>query len=254
MTNVKIKISNLHKSFGNHAVLQGVDLEVKEGSSMVILGGSGTGKSVLIKSIIGLIAPDSGKVEIDGMDTTYLSGKARFNILEKCGFLFQAGALFDSLTIQDNITFFAEKLYKLSRTQKRDLAVEKLHSVGLHSKVLDLFPAELSGGMQKRVSLARAIATNPKIIFFDEPTTGLDPIMANVINDLIIKARKDLGATTVTITHDMNSAMQIATEIAMIHEGKILWNGTKEDMQNTKNPYIHQFVNGMTKGPIKVDV
>jgi len=254
MTNVKIKVSNLHKSFGSHAVLQGIDLEVKEGSSLVILGGSGSGKSVLIKAIIGLIAPDSGKIEIDGQDTTYLSGKARLNMLEKCGFLFQAGALFDSLTIEDNITFFAEKLHNLSRAKKRDLAAEKLHSVGLHSGVLELFPAELSGGMQKRVSLARAIATNPKIIFFDEPTTGLDPIMANVINDLIIKARKDLGATTVTITHDMNSAMKIATEVGMLYDGKILWHGTKEEMKNSNNPHLHQFINGLTEGPIKVDV
>lgn len=254
MAKIKITVSNLRKSFGSHHVLQGVDLEVKEGSSMVILGGSGTGKSVLIKSIIGLIAPDAGKIEIDDKDTTYLSGKARFKLLEKCGFLFQAGALFDSLSIEDNITFFAEKLRKLSAAQKRDLAAEKLHSVGLHSKVLDLFPAELSGGMQKRVSLARAICTNPEIIFFDEPTTGLDPIMANVINDLIIKVRKELGATTVTITHDMNSAMQIATEIAMLCDGKILWNGTKDEVQKSHNPYMHQFVNGLTDGPIKVDV
>ena len=254
MAKVKIKVSNLYKSFGTHHVLQGVDLEVKEGSSMVILGGSGTGKSVLIKSIIGLIRPDSGKIEIDGKDTTYLSGKARFKLLEKCGFLFQAGALFDSLSIEDNITFFAEKLRKLSAKQKRDLAAEKLHSVGLHSNVLGLFPAELSGGMQKRVSLARAICTNPEIIFFDEPTTGLDPVMANVINDLIIKIRKELGATTVTITHDMNSAMQIATEIAMLCDGKILWNGTRDEVQKSHNPYMHQFVNGLTDGPIKVDV
>ena len=254
MTNIKIKVSNLHKSFGNHNVLDGIDLEVKEGSSMVILGGSGTGKSVLIKTIVGLLTPDSGKVEIDGVDTTYFSGKARFRIMEKCGFLFQAGALFDSLTIEDNITFFAEKLNKLSSVQKRNLAAEKLHAVGLHSNVLNLLPAELSGGMQKRVSLARAICTNPKIIFFDEPTTGLDPIMANVINDLIIKVRKDLGATTVTITHDMNSATQIATDIAMIYEGKILWKGTKDEVKKTANPYLHQFIHGLTEGPIKVDI
>jgi len=254
MTKVKIKVSNLYKNFGDHAVLQGVDLEVKEGSSMVILGGSGTGKSVLIKTIIGLMMPDVGNIEINGQDTTYLSGKARFRIMEKCGFLFQGGALFDSLTIEDNITFFAEKLYQLSGTKKRDLAAEKLHSVGLHSSILGLFPAELSGGMQKRVSLARAISTNPEILFFDEPTTGLDPIMSNVINDLIIKTRKDLGATTVTITHDMNSAMQIATDVAMLYEGKILWNGTKDEIAKTKNSYLHQFINGLTDGPIKVDV
>lgn len=251
---LKIKISDLHKGFGSHKVLDGVSLDIKEGSSMVILGGSGTGKSVLIKTIIGLLIPESGKVEIDGVDTTYLSGKARFRMMEKCGFLFQGGALFDSLTIEENITFFAEKLYKLPRDKRRDLAAEKLHSVGLHSKVLNLFPAELSGGMQKRVSLARAICTNPEIIFFDEPTTGLDPIMANVINDLIIKARKDLGATTVTITHDMSSAMQIATEVAMLYNGKILWHGSKEDMQKDKNPYLNQFINGSTSGPITVDI
>lgn len=249
----KIKVSDLHKRFGTHKVLDGIDLNVTEGSSMVILGGSGTGKSVLIKSIIGLLTPDSGKVEIDGNDTTYLSGRSRFEVMRKCGFLFQAGALFDSLTIEDNITFFAEKLHKLSKAQKRDLAAEKLHSVGLHSKVLELYPAELSGGMQKRVSLARAICTNPEIIFFDEPTTGLDPIMANVINDLIIKVRKDLGATTITITHDMNSAMQIATDVAMIYNGKILWTGTRDEVQKTKNPHLHQFIHGLTEGPIHVD-
>ncbi|MEY3196884.1 MAG: hypothetical protein RLZZ59_252, partial [Pseudomonadota bacterium] len=201
---VKIKVSELFKSFGSNNVLQGVDLEVKEGSSMVILGGSGTGKSVLIKTIIGLIKADSGNIWIDDEETTNLRGKARLEILSKCGFLFQSGALFDSISVEDNITFYAERIEKLSRSQKRDLAAEKLHSVGLHSSVLDLYPSELSGGMQKRVSLARAICTNPEIIFFDEPTTGLDPIMANVINDLIIKVRNDLGATTVTITHDMN--------------------------------------------------
>lgn len=251
---IKIKVSNLHKSFGNHKVLQGIDLEVKKGSSMVILGGSGTGKSVLIKNIIGLMAPDSGKIEIDGVNTTFISGKDRLKLLEKCGFLFQAGALFDSLTIENNITFFAARLHKLSASEKRELAAEKINSVGLKREVLDLYPAELSGGMQKRVSLARAICTHPEIIFFDEPTTGLDPIMANVINDLIIKVREELGATTVTITHDMNSAMQIATDVALMYEGKILWNGTKEEVNTSKNPHLHQFINGLTKGPIQVDI
>lgn len=250
----KIKVSNLHKSFGNRHILQGIDLEVKEGSSMVILGGSGTGKSVLIKNIIGLITPDSGTIEINGENTTDISAKARLKVIEKCGFLFQAGALFDSLTIEDNVTFFAAKLHNLSKSEKKDLAAEKVHSVGLKTDVLNLYPSELSGGMQKRASLARAICTNPEIIFFDEPTTGLDPIMANVINDLIIKVREELGATTVTITHDMNSAMQIATDVALLHEGKILWNGTKDEVYKSKNKHLHQFINGLTDGPIKVDI
>jgi phospholipid/cholesterol/gamma-HCH transport system ATP-binding protein len=251
---IKIKVAGLHKSFGSHKVLQGIDLEVKTGSSMVILGGSGTGKSVLIKNIIGLITPDKGQIFIDGEDTTYLSTNRRFEIMAKCGFLFQAGALFDSLNIMDNITFFAEKLYKISGSEKRDLAEAKLKSVGLPGRILDLYPAELSGGMQKRVSLARAICTNPEIIFFDEPTTGLDPIMANVINDLIIKVREELGATTVTITHDMISAHRIASEVSFIYEGKILWHGKKNDMDKSDNPYLKQFINGLSKGPISVDV
>lgn len=248
-----IKVENLEKSFGSLKVLQGVDIEVKKGKSLVILGGSGSGKSVLIKNIIGLMTPDSGKISINGEDTTYLKGSDRLNILAKCGFLFQSGALFDSLSVMENIVFYAEKVLKLkSNEEKRDLAVRKLESVGLSERILDQFPAELSGGMQKRVSLARAIAADPEIIFFDEPTTGLDPIMANVINDLIIKVRDELGATTITITHDMHSAMMIATEIAMLYKGKILWTGAKKDVEKSKNPYLHQFIHGLIKGPIEV--
>jgi phospholipid/cholesterol/gamma-HCH transport system ATP-binding protein len=248
-----IKVQKLEKAFGSHKVLQGIDIDVKKGKSLVILGGSGSGKSVLIKNIIGLINPDSGKIFIDGQDTTYLRGKKRLEILAKCGFLFQAGALFDSLTVEQNIIFFAERLNGLkSKDEKRDLAARKLESVGLQARILDQYPAELSGGMQKRVSLARAIATDPQIIFFDEPTTGLDPIMANVINDLIIKVRDELGATTITITHDMHSAMAIATEVAMLYEGKILWMGPREEVQKSDNPYLHQFINGLVEGPISV--
>lgn len=250
--NPKIKVENLAKSFGSHKVLEGINLEVGKGKSLVILGGSGSGKSVLIKNIIGLINPTSGKISIDGQDTTYLTGKKRREILARCGFLFQSGALFDSLTVEDNIIFFAEKVQKLTKSQKRELAANKLDAVGLEPRILDLYPAELSGGMQKRVSLARAIATNPDIIFFDEPTTGLDPIMANVINELIIKARDELGATTITITHDMHSAMMIATEVAMLYKGKILWNGSVKDVEKSDNPYLHQFINGLVKGPIEV--
>ena len=247
----KIKIEGLCKSFGNHKVLDGIDLEVKKGDALVILGGSGSGKSVLIKTIIGLMKPDSGRILIDGVETNNISSKERFKMMEKCGFLFQAGALFDSLTILDNITFFAEKLYKLSKKEKEELAISKLESVGLSSRILNLYPSELSGGMQKRVSLTRAICSNPEIIFFDEPTTGLDPIMANIINELIIKAQTELKATTIIITHDMDSAYKIATEIALLYNGKILWKGTKEEIHNTDNPYVKQFINGYVKGPMQ---
>lgn len=248
-----IKVRNLQKAFGEHKVLQGIDIDVEKGKSLVILGGSGSGKSVLIKNIIGLMEPDSGQIYIAGEDTTHLKGKKRLEILAKCGFLFQAGALFDSLTVEQNIVFFAERMKGLkSKDDKRDLAARKLESVGLQARILDQYPAELSGGMQKRVSLARAIATDPQIIFFDEPTTGLDPIMANVINDLIVKVRDELGATTITITHDMHSAMAIATEVAMLYQGKILWNGAKKDVQKSDNPYLHQFINGLVEGPIEV--
>lgn len=249
---IKIKVRNLHKAFGNHKVLDGIDLDVKQDSSLVILGGSGTGKSVLIKTMIGLITPDKGSVLLDDQETVNISSKERLKILENCGFLFQGGALFDSLNVMENITFFAQKLHSLNHKDQKELANQKLKSVGLSDRILNLYPAELSGGMQKRVSLARAICTDPKIIFFDEPTTGLDPIMANVINDLIIKIRDELGATTVTITHDMHSARLIAKEVSLIYNGKIQWSGTKDEMDNADNPYLHQFVNGLSTGPVEV--
>jgi phospholipid/cholesterol/gamma-HCH transport system ATP-binding protein len=249
---IKIQIKSLHKSFGKHKVLDGVDLEIKKDSSLVILGGSGTGKSVLIKTIVGLITPDSGNIIIDGTDTTNMPYKDRLKILENFGFLFQGGALFDSLSVRDNITFFAEKLGKLNDNDKTELAAAKLKSVGLPARILNLFPSELSGGMQKRVSLARAICTNPKVIFFDEPTTGLDPIMTNVINDLIIKVRDELGATTITITHDIPSARRIAQEVALINLGKIIWTGSIDEIDSSKDPHLHQFINGLTEGPIGV--
>lgn len=248
-----IEIRDLHKNFGEKSVLSGVNLDVDKGSSMVILGTSGTGKSVLIKSIIGLIEPDSGSIKIQGQDTTFLSESQRFILMKKCGYLFQGGALFDSMTIEENVLFFAEKLYKMSKAEKHELAAEKIHSVGLHASVLKQYPSELSGGMQKRAALARTICTDPEIIFFDEPTTGLDPIMSNVINDLIIKTREELGATTITITHDINSANRIASNIAMLNQGKILWHGSKDEMQNSDNDYINQFIHGLSHGPITID-
>ena len=189
---------------------------------------------------------------MDDQETVNISSKARLKILENCGFLFQGGALFDSLSVSENITFFAQKLYSLKRDEIKELGLKKLKSVGLSERILNLYPAELSGGMQKRVSLARAICTDPQIIFFDEPTTGLDPIMANVINDLIIKIREELGATTIAITHDMNSVRRIAKEVVLIHNGKIQWSGTKEEMDTTDNPYMFQFINGLSSGPFEV--
>ncbi len=248
---LKIKIRGITKFFGDNLILDSLDMDVQEGKALVILGSSGTGKSVLIKSIIGIIKPDSGSIVIDGLEMNNISDNRRFEIMKNMGFLFQGGALFDSFTVEENITFFAKKLYNLSAKDAKNLASSKLNDVGLSPKILDLYPAELSGGMQKRVSLARAIATNPKIIFFDEPTTGLDPIMTNVINELIIKAQKDLNATTITITHDINSAYKIADIIAFMHDGKINWLGTKDEISATSNPYIRQFVAGSIHGPIQ---
>ena len=253
MTDIlKFQVKSLRKSFGAHQVLKGVDLEVKKDSSLVILGGSGSGKSVLIKLMIGLLTPDSGSILYDNKESINLSNKERLAMLENCGYLFQAGALFDSLTVQENITFFAQKLHSLNRNDIKELASEKLHSVGLTDRILNLYPSELSGGMQKRVSLARAICTNPKVIFFDEPTTGLDPIMANVINDLIIKIQDELGATTITITHDMQSARKIAKEVAFLYDGQIIWSGAINSMNSADNPYLQQFINGSTEGPVAV--
>jgi phospholipid/cholesterol/gamma-HCH transport system ATP-binding protein len=249
--NIKIKISNLHKSFGKNHVLNNINLDIISGTSLVIVGPSGTGKSVFIKTIIGTIIPDYGNIFIDGIETSNISDSKRFSIMQNMGFLFQGGALFDSLTVKDNIIFFAKKLYDLNHKDLLDLAKTKLTDVGLSHDVLHLYPSELSGGMQKRVSLARTIATNPQIIFFDEPTTGLDPIMTNVINELIIKAKNNLNATTITITHDMNSAYKIADYIAFFYKGNISWIGKKEDLHNSENELIKQFMSGNIDGPIK---
>lgn len=241
------KITNLCKSFAEKQVLKNVNLDIQADKSSVIIGSSGGGKSVLIKSIFGLMKPDSGSILFRGQESTTFSQSARLSMLAQCGYLFQAGALFDSLNVQDNITFFAKNYANLSQKDLKDLACQKLLAVGLDQTILPLFPAELSGGMQKRVALARAIALNPKIIFFDEPTTGLDPIMSNVINDLIIKIRDELKATTITITHDMNSVRRIAQNVAFLHQGKIAWHGTIDELATADNQYLQNFVNGRTK-------
>lgn len=249
-TPTKIRLNNISKSFGKKKVLDAISLDVKQGESLVIIGGSGTGKSVTIKCILGLLLPDSGNIEIDGKDTTRLSFRAREPYLRQCGMLFQGGALFDSLPVWRNIAFAAMQRDLLNKEAAYQLAVEKLAAVGMEASVASLMPSELSGGMQKRVSLARAIATNPEIIFFDEPTTGLDPIMADVINDLIVSCVKTLGSTTITITHDMSSVRKIATRVAMLYKGKIIWQGPVDKIDNSGNPYVDQFVHGRGAGPI----
>lgn len=248
----KIEISNLIKNFSEKEVLKGVDLSVAEGESLVILGGSGSGKSVLIKTIALLIKASGGSIKIDDKEILNLSEKEKDFVMSKIGFLFQGGALFDSLPIWQNIAFRMIHQQKIDKKTAYRIAVEKLKMVGLEERVANLYPSELSGGMQKRASLARAIATNPEIIFFDEPTTGLDPIMADVINDLIIVNSKKLGATTISITHDMNSARKIADKIALLYQGKIIWFGSVKDIDSSGNPYLHQFINGKSEGPIEV--
>lgn len=243
-----IQLRNIHKTFGAKNVLAGIDLDINQGSSLVIIGRSGTGKSVLIKAMLGIIKADKGSVNIEGVDFFKASNSEKEKLLANCGFLFQGGALFDSLNVEDNITFKLKD--KLTKQQKSELAASKLNAVGLKGEILKSYPCELSGGMMKRVALARAICTDPRLIIFDEPTTGLDPIMSNIINDLINQIRENLKATTITITHDINSVKQIATDIAMIDEGKIIWQGSKNEMQKTDDPYLNQFINGEIQGPL----
>jgi phospholipid/cholesterol/gamma-HCH transport system ATP-binding protein len=248
----KISVRDLYKSFGNKKVLQGISFDLYKGQSLVVIGGSGTGKSVLIKSIIGLMQADSGNIQIDGLDISKASREQKAGIMSKFGYLFQGGALFDSLPIWENVAFGLIHAQGMSKSEARKIALQKIAQVGMGAYVADLYPAELSGGMQKRISLARAIATNPEIIFFDEPTTGLDPIMSDVINNLIVKCSKELNATTITITHDMNSARKIADKMAMIYQGKFTWQGTPQEMFTSGNPFVDQFVHGLAEGPMEV--
>ncbi len=248
---LKIQLRGLNKSFGSKKVLRGTNLDVRAGRSLVVIGGSGTGKSVMIKCILGLIKPDGGQILIDGEDTVNHRGAARDTLMEQFGMLFQGGALFDSLRVWENVAFRLIQAQKMDKDQARLIALEKLRAVGLGPHVGDLYPSELSGGMQKRVSLARAIAANPKVIFFDEPTTGLDPITADVINDLIVECVKNLGATALSITHDMGSVRKIADDVAMIYDGQIIWHDSVDKLDHSGNPYVDQFIHGRGTGPIK---
>ncbi|MBO9398388.1 ATP-binding cassette domain-containing protein [Shimia sp. R9_1] len=244
-----IRFDNVHKSFGPKQVLRGVNLEIAKGSSMVIIGGSGTGKSVMLKSVLGLVSPDSGQIMVDGKDTTHGDRDA---FLAQFGMLFQGGALFDSMSVWQNVAFrLLRGSLKRPKAEAREIAIEKLRRVGLTPDVADLYPSELSGGMQKRVGLARAIAAQPDIIFFDEPTTGLDPIMSGVINDLIREIVVEMGATAMTITHDMSSVRAIADNVAMLHGGVIQWTGPVADMDASGDPYVTQFISGSAEGPIE---
>lgn len=253
-SNAKIELKNVKKSFGTKHVLCGVDLSIAPKESLVVIGGSGTGKSVLIKSILGILTPEEGSLHVDGKTALNLKGKEQDAYMAKFGMLFQSAALFDSLPVWQNVAFKLLRVMRMKRKEAKEKAIEVLASVGMGADVADLYPAELSGGMQKRVGLARAIAADPEIVFFDEPTTGLDPIMADIINDLIVKCVKERGITALSITHDMASARKISDRIAMLYEGKIIWNGPTASIDTSGNPYVDQFINGRAEGPIKMQV
>jgi len=249
-TTPKLRLQDVHKAFGSKVVLDGINLDIAPGESVVVIGGSGTGKSVLLKCILGLLQPDRGSIQVDGEETVGLTGRDRERVNHKFGMLFQGAALFDSLPVWENVAFGLIQGEGMERAKAREVAIEKLSAVGLTPEVADLWPAELSGGMQKRVGLARAIATEPEIIFFDEPTTGLDPIMADVINNLIVKCVKDLGATALSITHDMASARKIADRVAMLYKGRLIWTGEAQEVFDSGNAHVDQFVHGRADGPI----
>jgi phospholipid/cholesterol/gamma-HCH transport system ATP-binding protein len=250
----KVELRGVKKRFGSKVVLDGVDLKLDSGQSLVVIGGSGTGKSVMIKCVLGILRPDEGKIFVDGQEVTRLGGRARDAYLRKFGMLFQGAALFDSLPVWENVAFGLIQGRGMRRRKARDIAIEKLGKVGLGPEVAKLWPAELSGGMQKRVGLARAIAADPDIIFFDEPTTGLDPIMADVINELIVSTVKDQDVTALSITHDMVSARKISDRIAMLYNGKIVWDGPTATIDASGNAFVDQFIHGRADGPIKMEL
>lgn len=250
----KIAVRGVEKSFGSKRVLAGVDIDIPAGESLVIIGGSGTGKSVLIKCILGLLRPEAGSIRIDDAETVGMSSGARSQLMRRIGMLFQGSALFDSLRVWENVAFGLTEGRGMPADQAREIALQKLAAVGLGPDVGNLRPAELSGGMQKRVALARAIAAEPDILFFDEPTTGLDPIMADVINHLIVECVRRLGATAVSITHDMVSTRKIADRVAMLHQGRIVWHGPVAEIDDSGSPFVDQFVHGRAEGPIQMQV
>ena len=254
MTTPKISLRGVAKSFGRKHVLRGIDFDVAPAESVVVIGGSGTGKSVLLKCILGLMRPEAGSIKVDGEETVGLRNHSRADVMRKFGMLFQGGALFDSLRVWENVAFGPIQSDGMEPAKAKEVAIAKLGNVGLTPEIGELYPSELSGGMQKRVALARAIAREPEIIFFDEPTTGLDPIMADVINELIVKCVSDLGATAVSITHDMASARKIGHRIAMLHEGKLIWEGPTSDIDRSNNAYVDQFIHGRAEGPIQMQV
>ncbi|MDD3053029.1 MAG: ABC transporter ATP-binding protein [Endomicrobiia bacterium] len=247
-----IQVKNLYKSFGQKKVLCGVDLEVKDGETLVIIGGSGAGKSILLKNIVGLMKPDKGNILIDDVDITKVDKSHIYEIQRKIGFLFQEAALFDSLTIEENIAFGIKNLTNLTKEETKTRVSQCLNMVGL-SDIEHLKPSALSGGMKKRVGLARAIAYKPKYVCYDEPTTGLDPIMSDVIGSLITYLKKELAITSIVVTHDMQSAYKIADRIVMLYEGKVIFDGTANEVKQTKNTYVKQFVEGLREGPIPVE-
>ncbi len=248
-----IRLRGLAKAFGEKQVLAGIDLDIAAGTSLVVIGGSGSGKSVLIKCILGLITPDAGVVEIDGVALNTLSGRARERARARVGMLFQNAALFDSLPVWENVAFGLLARHLVARRAARAAAIEILAQVGLGADIANLYPAALSGGMQKRVGLARAIAARPDILFFDEPTTGLDPIMGAVIDELIVDCVKRLGSTAIAITHDMASARRIGDRAAMLHGGRIVWQGPAADLMDSGNSLVDQFTHGRSQGPIQME-
>ena len=250
----KVSVRGLKKAFGRKIVLDGIDLDIGAGESVVVIGGSGTGKSVLAKCIIGLMKPDSGSIKIDGQEMVGMHRRDRARAMQKFGMLFQGGALFDSLPVWENVAFGLIQGKHMNRAEAKKTAIAKLAAVGLGPEVGELRPAELSGGMQKRVGLARAIAIEPEIIIFDEPTTGLDPIMGDVINDLIKECVHELGASAMSITHDMASARKIADRIAMLHKGRIIWSGHASEIDHSGNDHVDQFIHGRADGPIRMEV
>ena len=250
----KIRLRGVHKRFGDKVVLDGIDLEVMPKTSLVVIGGSGSGKSVLLKCILGLIEPDSGAIEIDGKDLMTMPPREREEARAQIGMLFQNGALFDSLPVWENVAFGLLARHKITRAEAPAHAATFLAQVGLAESVGALQPSELSGGMQKRVALARAVAAQPDMLFFDEPTTGLDPIMGAIIDGLIVDCVKRLGSTAIAITHDMASAKRIGDQAAMIHKGKIIWTGLAADLMDSGNAMVDQFTHGRREGPIEMEL